>query len=173
MVKVQEQNAPLIGKLLSCKNFLHYLPIYPTVPTLPLTISPSGISTAKPKSDILTWPWSSSSKFSGLQSLYTIPRVWRSLSPQSTYKKYKLYNSCHFQSKVTGIFFFVLSLDPLRSKDNINFLLRCWKHRNLCWFLKNWATNPHNMFYKKLTGMKPVILVRFNLPCLEATSVTF
>jgi len=32
------------------------LPIYPTVPTLPRIDSPSGILTARPKSDILIWP---------------------------------------------------------------------------------------------------------------------
>lgn len=39
------------------------------VPTLPLMVSPGGISTANPKSDILTWPRSSNKIFSGLRSL--------------------------------------------------------------------------------------------------------
>lgn len=33
-----------------------YVHMYPTVPTRPRTESPSEISVAKPKSDILTWP---------------------------------------------------------------------------------------------------------------------
>ena len=43
-----------------------------TVPTLPRTASPSGISTAKPRSEIRTCPLLSSRMFSGLQSLIKI-----------------------------------------------------------------------------------------------------
>lgn len=58
--------------------------MYPTVPTLPLTDSPSGISIANPRSDIRTWPASSKSIFSGLQSLYTMPWICRCSRPHNT-----------------------------------------------------------------------------------------
>lgn len=50
------------------------LPMYPTVPTLPRIVSPSGIFTAKPRSDILIWParddtkWHKSMLFTLLQA---------------------------------------------------------------------------------------------------------
>lgn len=60
--------------------------MYPTVPTRPLTESPSLISIARPKSDIRTWPRSSKRMFSGLQSRYTMPCKCKCSNPHSTCK---------------------------------------------------------------------------------------
>ena len=75
------------------------LPMYPTVPTRPLIVSPSGISTASPKSEILTWPeekkimvwrWSlvlvKKSQNQAANILYHFPILWKNISSAESQK---------------------------------------------------------------------------------------
>ena len=53
---VQEQYKKTICWISFVECCWMYLPMYPTVPTRPLIVSPSGTWTAKPRSDIRIWP---------------------------------------------------------------------------------------------------------------------